>query len=608
MLAKLRHSYQLISLILLLLLSACKVEETIDLRTDGSGTYRAKVSVRKDLGEALEEVKQEAGQHGLRVLEEGQTAEEKFVVVGREFSKVSDLGDKDDTYSLVIAREGTYRRSYRFEAILHQNVAASGFERVLRVRMPEAVDSSSSGQVSSRTVEWPCSQGGRLDVVASGFAIPELSSSPASLSAAVDRALSRDTLVFVKDGALWVAAQDGSGAHPVGPTGVGSISTAATGAITYDRFNSGGGTGIQDLNVYLLDGPDGKPRKLTDDNQSILPKISADGRSIVYQKFVWDGSSGMDGQGGRGLWLYDVTTGQERELGGADGRAYSGPPYNLRKWRLDEVSWAADGQSLILTRQFQTAGGGLFDVDYLVSIPDGHTEPFDKYKSDGSYRAPLLAFDAGHVLASAWHGSEDGLIEEDVATRQARMIVPGVMAGFAVLSPDGSTIAYTTSATPKGSDLWIVRRDGSELHKLTESPIVDGISRPEWAPDGLSLVVSVWSDRGSLAEKLRVVQIDAQSGRQKILASGAHSGSLSRVPRFSPGWRWLIKSALLLAAAMMAVALLLWLRRLGRQLGSRRVPRVARRASSGSPRYCRACGQVLPAAGAFCVKCGTKLD
>ncbi len=613
MLARLSRSYQIITLVVLLLLSACKVEETIDLRADGSGTYRAKVSVTKDLGEALDKVKQEAGQHGLRVLEEGQTVDEKFVVVGRDFSKVSDLGDKDDTYSLVVARASSFRRSYRFEAILRQNVAASGFQRVLHVNMPGSVDSSSSGHVSSSTVEWPCSQGGQLDVVASGFAIPELSSSLASLSAAVDRALSHETLVFVKDRALWVAAQDGSGARPVGPTGVGSISTAATGAITYDRFNPGGGTGTgtgteaQDLNVYLLDGPEGKPRKLTDDNQSIFPKISPDGRSIVYQKFVWNGSSAMNGQGGRGLWLYDVTTGHERELGGADGRAYSGPPYNLRKWRLDEVSWAADGQSLILTRQFQTDGGGLVDVDYLVSIPDGRSEPFDKYKPDESFRAPRLALDSGHVLAVSWHGSENGLIEEDVATRQARMIVPGVMAGFVVLSPTDSTIAFTTFAAPKGIDLWTVRRDGSELHKLTEKPFLDGLFRPEWAPDGRSLVGTVWSDNGSAAKTMKVVRVDAQSGRQEILTSGARSGFLLRAPRFSRGWLWLIKSTLLLAAATMAASLLLWLRRRGRQLGGRRVPRVAP-ALAGSPRYCRVCGQILPATGAFCIKCGTKLD
>jgi Tol biopolymer transport system component len=605
---ELRRSYPLIYLVVLLLMSACKVEETIDLRADGSGTYRAKISVTKDFGEAIDQVKREAGQHGLRVLEEGQTADEKFVVVGRDFSKMSDLGDKDDTYSLVVTREGWFRKSYRFEAILRKNIAASGFQRILHVRMPGSIDSSSSGQLSSHSVEWPCSQGGQLDVVASGFAIPELSSLPAFLSATVDRALSQSTLVFVKDGALWVAAQDGSGARPVGPKGIGSVSTAATGAITYDRFNPGGGNGTeaQDLNVYLLDRPDGKPRKLTDDNQSILPKISADGRSVVYQKFAWNGSSAMNGQGGRGLWLYDVATGHERELVGADERANSGAPFGLRKWRLDEVIWGADGQSLILTRQYQTDGGGLYEVNYLVNITDGHTEPFDKYKPDGSYRAPRLALDAGHVLAVSWHGSENGLIEEDVATRQARIIVPGVMAGFVVLSPDGNTIAYTTSAAPKGSDLWTVRRDGSEFRKLTERPLVDGLFRPEWAPDGRSMVGTVWSASGSLAGR-KIVRIDSQSGQQEILASGARSGSLLRKPRFPPGWMWLIKNALLLAAVMMGAALLLWLRRCGRWIRSRRVQRVAP-ALVDSPRHCRACGQALPAAGTFCVKCGTKLD
>jgi hypothetical protein len=587
-------------LVLLALLGGCQVEEELQLHADGSGSHRVKVSVPKDFGEALQALKQKAiGQH-YHLVEEGQAGDSRFLVMARDFANVSELNDNEDTFALNIDAAGAFRRRYRLDVAYKGNAAVMNFERVLRVRMPAAVDTSTAGQVSSDRVEWSCSRGGQLRVVASGFAMP----TPARLSSAVDQWFMRDTLIFVRDGELWSAAPDGSGAKSSGIRGVGATSVAETGAVTYDRFIPGS-TQAQDLNIYLLEGGIGSPpRQLTSDGQSIWPKISPDGRSIVYEKFAWSGQA-MKGQG-KGLWLYDIAAGQERELVGADARANSGAPLGLRKWRSDQVSWGADGQSLVLTREYQTDRGGLYLVDYIVRLPDGRTEQFDKYKPDGSYRAPLLAFDGGHVLASAWHGSEDGLIEEDTATRQARMIVPGVMAGSPVLSPDSSTIAFITRADPKGSDLWIVHRDGSALRKLTERPLADRLFGPHWAPDGQSVVATVFSDSGLPAEKMKVVSIDARSGRQETLATGARSGAFAREPRLSQVWLWLVKGALLLVAALIAAALILGLWRLGSRLASRRVPQVAPAAASLS-RFCGACGKALPAAGAFCVNCGTKV-
>ena len=68
-------------LVLLALLGGCQVEEELELHADGSGSHRVKVTVPKDFGEALQEVKQKAtGQH-YHFVEEGQAGDSRFLVM-----------------------------------------------------------------------------------------------------------------------------------------------------------------------------------------------------------------------------------------------------------------------------------------------------------------------------------------------------------------------------------------------------------------------------------------------------------------------------------------------------------------------------------------------
>lgn len=157
---------------LCLLLAACEVEEELKLNADGSGTYRARILVEKEVGEALQEVRKDAPTRGFTVVEEGETANRKFVVVARDFKNVSELNDKDDTYALDVERSSPFKATYHLSLNFRSNPSASGFSRNMQVSMPATVASTSAGTATGSTVRWDCSHAGTLDVQAAGLVLP----------------------------------------------------------------------------------------------------------------------------------------------------------------------------------------------------------------------------------------------------------------------------------------------------------------------------------------------------------------------------------------------------------------------------------------------------
>lgn len=168
------HRFFRTALLLLLgcALLACEVEEDIRLNADGSGTYRAKVSVEKQYGEALSERKGEADKKGFRIVEQGETKTHTFVVMARDFADVAELNDDEDSYTLQIDRPSALKGSYRLTLGFESSAAESGFKRRTRITMPVSIKQASVGTISGRSVDWDSSQGGTLSVEASGFVLP----------------------------------------------------------------------------------------------------------------------------------------------------------------------------------------------------------------------------------------------------------------------------------------------------------------------------------------------------------------------------------------------------------------------------------------------------
>ncbi|HWQ14087.1 MAG TPA: hypothetical protein VNL77_14905 [Roseiflexaceae bacterium] len=119
------------------------------------------------------------------------------------------------------------------------------------------------------------------------------------------------------------------------------------------------------------------------------------------------------------------------------------------------------------------------------------------------------------------------LIALDVATRAERHIA-GDVRDFAA-TRDGAAIALVREVA-REYDLWVVRRDGSGLTRLT----ADGNARieatPSWAPDGLAIVYASadssdpytlrWQEWAAWCVTSAVAVLDVPTGASRTLAAG----------------------------------------------------------------------------------------
>ncbi len=92
---------------------------------------------------------------------------------------------------------------------------------------------------------------------------------------------------------------------------------------------------------------------------------------------------------------------------------------------------------------------------------------------------PSAGADGGEILFLRG----GALTAVDMQTRRERQIAEGV-SDFAA-TPDGAQIALVRGADAR-AELWVVRRDGSGLARLTDNDRVE--ASPSWSPDGAALV------------------------------------------------------------------------------------------------------------------------
>jgi len=154
-----------------LLFLACTIEEDLRINADGSGTYRVKISIPKQLGEGFGDFRKEAEKDGFTVEREGETEQERFILLRKNFSDVASLNDSHGRFELTTTDTGILRREYRLRATL-QAVGFGSYKRRLLITMPGEVQSTSAGERSGSRVTWDGHQGGTIEVVASGFHLP----------------------------------------------------------------------------------------------------------------------------------------------------------------------------------------------------------------------------------------------------------------------------------------------------------------------------------------------------------------------------------------------------------------------------------------------------
>jgi hypothetical protein len=154
-----------------LLLLACTIEEDLRIEFDGSGMYRVKLSIPKDLAGDFGELRKQVEKDGFVVADEGKTETERFIVLRKKFSDITSLNDDHSHFELTITKRNALRRDYRFRAAF-QPVGFGAYQRHFAVSMPCRVTSASSGEIDGSHVQWNASRGGTIEINASGFCIP----------------------------------------------------------------------------------------------------------------------------------------------------------------------------------------------------------------------------------------------------------------------------------------------------------------------------------------------------------------------------------------------------------------------------------------------------
>lgn len=100
-------------------------------------------------------------------------------------------------------------------------------------------------------------------------------------------------------------------------------------------------------------------------------------------------------------------------------------------------------------------------------------------------------------------------------------------------SPDGKYILFASNLDGGATQLYTIRTDGKELHKITNLPAIRG--RSDWSPDGQFIVTY-----SGEAWKREVYILNADGTNARVLTP---AGGNSQGPSISPDGKWVVFTA-----------------------------------------------------------------
>jgi dipeptidyl aminopeptidase/acylaminoacyl peptidase len=201
------------------------------------------------------------------------------------------------------------------------------------------------------------------------------------------------------------------------------------------------------------------------DTRSVSPRWSPDGTQIAFNRDT-DGDERMS------IWIVDRDGEHERKLTADDDAMHR------------DIAWSPDGRSIACVANI---GGKRFSIQLIDAATGARRE-----LTDGAYEdaRPLFSPDGRWILFESWRTSSR--IEADLYVMPAgggvaaRLDTREGKSGdsqFARWSPDGRTIAFTSSARGR-REIALVDLDGTtamRLRYLTANPFDE--QRPVWRPD-----------------------------------------------------------------------------------------------------------------------------
>ena len=158
-------------------------------------------------------------------------------------------------------------------------------------------------------------------------------------------------------------------------------------------------------------------------------------------------------------------------------------------------SWSPDGEQIAF---YAAEDNGIRNL-YILDVFTHHIRRLTK--NGASNIDPSWSPDGHEIAFASDYDNANGIFVisvdcTDSFEQCATRLTPKdtYFYGQPAWSPDGERIAFvstqnTTSADPLGNDdIFVMNRDGSELHRLTENPNDD--YSPSWSPDSRQIVYS----------------------------------------------------------------------------------------------------------------------
>lgn len=236
-------------------------------------------------------------------------------------------------------------------------------------------------------------------------------------------------------------------------------------------------------NIWLW--ADGQETQLTQDGGRSQPRWSPDGSQVLW---VQRGDSYAD------LWLADAQGGAARPLTANKSVRFpvDSREYVLNSFQLTGPSWArlADGSDRLVFSTDQ--GGGGLALWLLNGLGGKPQQVFATRDLPGHIEGAALSPDGNRLVFTYDTANPDTnarttqLYVADLTTGSYRALTDTPEGAYdAVWSPDAAWIVYAARRKGRaGSDLWAIRPDGTENHRLTDGGSDRG---PAFSPDGNQL-------------------------------------------------------------------------------------------------------------------------
>jgi len=276
------------------------------------------------------------------------------------------------------------------------------------------------------------------------------------------------------------------------------------GVIVAERFSAANGGNPQ---IVAVDPARGGVRVLTSGNQDVVPDISADGRSVVFERCVQALDCGEIGK--VNIWIMRSDGSHAHPLTACDGTKCLGS---------FDPAFSPDGRSVAFTQDRLDAHGVNFNGVFIM-------------RTDGTHLRRITSTGPDALPDGQPHFSPDGrrlVFQREEPTRTQLMIVridgsglrrllPGVDGFAPSWAPSGERIAFTLAhhAAQPTSDIATVRPDGTGLRLLTHTTADTSAFTPAYSPPGSRLV---WSQ--STVTGCRLVVATATGRNPRPLPTG----------------------------------------------------------------------------------------